>query len=115
MQGRACVTACSSASAVLALSERKTCFSLAQACSMGFRSGEYGGRYSSSAPAAAISSRTPLTLWALRLSMTTTSPVQRRAQHLLHIGQENVPIGGFLDGHGRQQTAQTQGAEDGQD
>src|SRR5271157_3318309 len=32
--GRACVTACSSASAVLAFSERKNCFSLAQACSM---------------------------------------------------------------------------------
>src|SRR5271157_1420446 len=32
--------------------------------------------------------------------------VQHRAQHVFHVGQKDVPIRGFLDGHRRQQTAQ---------
>jgi hypothetical protein len=41
--------------------------------------------------------------------------VQRRAQHLFHLGKKDVSLRGFLDGHGRQQAAQAQGAADGQD
>jgi hypothetical protein len=40
----ASVSACSRASLVLAWAERSDCLSLAHAFSMGFRSGEYGGR-----------------------------------------------------------------------
>src|SRR5512136_998253 len=41
---------------------------------MGFRSGEYCGRYRSVAPRASIASRTPGTLWAARPSMITMCP-----------------------------------------
>src|ERR1035437_8045662 len=40
---------------------------------------------------------------------------QLRTQHLFEIGQKDVAIGGLLDGHGRQQAAEAQGAEDGED
>ncbi len=74
MAAKASLNAAARASAVRAAAVRSSVLSLLQAFSMGFRSGEYGGRYSSVAPAASIASRTPLTLWAERLSITTTSP-----------------------------------------
>jgi len=61
-----------SESTVRAFRERSFCFTFPQQCSMGLKSGEYGGKYRSSAPAASMSSRTPGTLCALRLSMTTS-------------------------------------------
>jgi len=48
--------------------------SFAKTCSMGFRSGEYGGRKRSFAPAARIAFLTPGPLWLPRLSMMTISP-----------------------------------------
>ena len=53
---------------------RNSALSLANASSIGFKSGLYGGRYHTSAPAAAIAARTSTRLWHARLSITTTSP-----------------------------------------
>lgn len=53
---------------------RSSAFSLANICSIGLRSGESGGRWRISAPAASISARTPSTLWLDRLSRMTMSP-----------------------------------------
>ena len=44
------------------------------ASSIGFKSGEYGGRSRTLAPTASMASTTPLTLWLDRLSITTMSP-----------------------------------------
>ena len=44
-------------------------------------------------------SRTPATLCAARLSITTTSP-QPWAQHLVQVGEEYLAVGRRLDGHG---------------
>jgi len=63
------------ASAVRVAAFRSSALSLENSFSIGFKSGEYGGRYSSVAPAEVIASWTPLTLWLLRLSRMTTSPV----------------------------------------
>src|SRR3546814_2218820 len=56
---------------------RIQCLILANVCSMGLRSGEYGGRNQRRAPAALIASRTTWDLWLPRLSMTTISPGSR--------------------------------------
>jgi hypothetical protein len=53
---------------------RRIAFSFDQQSSIGFRSGEYGGRNSGSAPAASINARADFRWWAPRLSSTTTSP-----------------------------------------
>ena len=45
-----------------------------KAISIGLKSGEYGGKNRSRAPTFSIASRTPLILWAGKLSMTTMSP-----------------------------------------
>jgi hypothetical protein len=47
---------------------------LGEACSIGFRSGEYLGRKNSFAPAERMAWRTALPLWLPRLSMITRSP-----------------------------------------
>src|SRR5271165_2518547 len=73
--------AASRASAVRALSERNTSLIFDQHFSMGFRSGEYGGKYNKLAPAASRLCRTAAALWALRLSMTTTWPGRRRGHN----------------------------------
>lgn len=52
--------------------ERSNCLSLLNAGSIGFRSAEYGGRYSTLTPTDSIACRTPLTLCELKLSITTT-------------------------------------------
>ena len=51
--------ACCSASKVRAFSERSFCFTFPQHCSIGLKSGEYGGKYRSWAPVASMSSRPP--------------------------------------------------------
>lgn len=66
----ACQSACLDRVAIL----RRICLILLKTSSIGFRSGEYGGRYSNSAPADSINSRTRSPLWLDRLSITTTSP-----------------------------------------
>src|SRR4051812_13470965 len=66
--------AASSASFVRAAADRSRALTLDHIFSIGFRSGLYGGRYRTVAPAASTVSRTAATLWAARLSMTTTSP-----------------------------------------
>ena len=53
---------------------RRSVLSLANACSIGLRSGLYGGRKSSLAPTARIAFRTAGLLWLPRLSSTTMSP-----------------------------------------
>ena len=56
---------------------RRSALSFENIISMGLRSGEYGGKYISFAPTASIAFFTPLTLWAGRLSIMTTSPRAR--------------------------------------
>jgi hypothetical protein len=68
------VIAFSRASLLLALAVRKRCLSLDHAFSIGFRSGEYGGRYSKWAPASSMCCRIGGTLCEAKLSITTTSP-----------------------------------------
>lgn len=63
---KASVQASSSAARVRAARARSAVFTLLQHNSIGDRSGEYGGRYSSVACAASIVCRIPATLWALR-------------------------------------------------
>jgi hypothetical protein len=72
-------SAASSASFVRAAALRSSVFSLLHACSMGLKSGEYGGRNSSVHLAASMSVRAAATLCALRLSSTTTCPGGRSA------------------------------------
>ncbi len=50
---------------------RSNAFSLANAFSIGLKSGEQGGSSYSRAPVAWIAARTPATLWSGRLSITT--------------------------------------------
>ena len=52
---------------------RSRAFGLEKAISIGFRSGEYGGGWTTEAPAS-IAAPPPATLWEERLSMTTRSP-----------------------------------------
>jgi hypothetical protein len=75
--------AVSSASTVLAAVLLRSALSLEKACSIGLKSGEYGGRNRSRAPAASIASLAPRTLWAGRLSRMTMSPGAR-------VGARNV-------------------------
>ena len=49
------------------------CLTLLHRFSIGLRSGDYGGKYSSLAPAASMAVRTPATLWVARLSKMTPS------------------------------------------
>src|SRR5215470_9597584 len=66
---------------------RRKALNLLNGISIGLRSGEYCGRYCTVAPKASITSFTPGTLWAGRLSITTMS------WHL-NIGRQAVlPIG----------------------
>ncbi len=53
---------------------RKSAFNFAKAISIGFRSGEYGGRNSSQAPFALTSSSARGLLWKATLSRMTTLP-----------------------------------------
>ena len=62
------------ASRVRAPSPRRMALSLENACSIGVKSGEYGGRKSSAQPRAASASRMRAALWTLTLSRTTTCP-----------------------------------------
>src|SRR3546814_3188267 len=59
---------------VLAAAFLRAALILAKASSMGLKSGLYGGRRRSSAPAASMTFLTARGLWAGRLSMTTMSP-----------------------------------------
>jgi hypothetical protein len=63
-----------SASTVRAARVRSSPFTFDQIISIGLRSGEYGGRYNTLAPADSICRRMSGRLWAVRLSITTTSP-----------------------------------------
>ena len=67
------------ASLVRALAARSSCLSLAQAFSIGFKSGEYGGRQSNWAPAASILSRTPVTLCELGSGAVCREMIQPEA------------------------------------
>ena len=69
--------AASRASTVLAAALRRSALILAKTCSIGLKSGEYGGRNMRLAPARSIAARAPLTLWAGRLSRMTISPGAR--------------------------------------
>jgi hypothetical protein len=53
---------------------RRKALSLLKDNSIGLRSGEYAGKYSTLAPRAAIAFSTPATLCTRRLSMPTMSP-----------------------------------------
>jgi hypothetical protein len=62
------------ASMVRAAIVRSRPFTFDQTISIGLKSGEYGGKYSTLAPADSIIRLTCGRLWAVRLSITTTSP-----------------------------------------
>ena len=61
-------------------SVRSIAFTFEIACSIGLKSGEYGGSRSTTQPAAPTNSSTRRSLWAARLSSTTTWP-RRRTGH----------------------------------
>jgi len=71
---RAAAMASRSASWVRALADLKNSFTFDHIFSIGFKSGEYGGRNRTSAPTEWIKSRASLSLCADRLSITTMSP-----------------------------------------
>ena len=77
MDWKAIFAARSSCSSVRGEWPRRICLILLHMGSMGLKSGEYGGRYSSRAPAASRASRTPRILCVARLSRITTSPGRR--------------------------------------
>ena len=62
------------ASRLRAWALRSRCLSLANTCSIGFRSGEYFGSSRRRAPTARKAARTSELLWHPRLSAPTTSP-----------------------------------------
>src|SRR3972149_6435013 len=66
MEARACATAASRTSTVRAWAERSDCFTFAQHCSIGLKSGEDGGRESRSAPPPSIPFPPPRPLWAAK-------------------------------------------------
>jgi hypothetical protein len=69
--------ASSSASEVRASSNRRICLTFDHIRSIGLRSGEYGGRCCTEAPARSIAPTTAGSLWADRLSETRMSPGRR--------------------------------------
>ena len=98
------IASCSE-STVRALRERSFCFTLLQHCSMGLKSGEYGGKYRSWAPVASMSSRTPGTLCAAQVVHDhDLARLQPGTQHLFQVSQKDISVGGRLHGHGRQQS-----------
>ena len=71
---RASAIAESSSAYVRAERARRNSLTLDQQFSIGEKSGEYGDKYTTVAPTPSITSRTPATLWAGRLSITRASP-----------------------------------------
>src|SRR6476619_212619 len=91
---------CHKASTVRAAALRRSAFSFANACSIGLKSGEYGGRYSRLAPAASMASRTPRILWLLRLMGWTPPtaslvPEWRRGRPLKEASVEQISTVGL--------------------
>lgn len=94
-------------SAVRGARLRRRPLTLLQRFSIGLKSGEYGGRYFSRAPAASMASRTPATLCVARLSRTTTSSgLERRHQSLPEPRQEHLPVHRALEHPGRARPVQ---------
>jgi hypothetical protein len=65
--------------------------------SIGLRSGEYSGRYRSSAPRASIASSATATLWTETLSATTMSPPESRGKTLFDTSEECFSVHSSLD------------------
>src|SRR5665213_3377226 len=88
------------AACVRALAERRAALILLHIFSIGFRSGEYGGRNRTLAPACSIRPMVSRCLCGERLSATTTSPGLRVGINTaLHKGSEDVRVGGVLNRH----------------
>lgn len=82
--------------------------------SIALKSGEYGGRNRSRLPTVSIASRSPLILWADRLSMTTISPGRRLwRENLLGVGQEGRTVHRAVDRDRRRHAIQAQPSGEG--
>src|SRR6516162_2631398 len=92
---------------------RRKALNLLNGISIGLRSGEYCGRYCTVAPKASITSFTPGTLWAGRLSITTMSlHLSIGAQALPHIGHESWSIDRSVDDHRDHHLVMPQGSDE---
>src|SRR6516164_2846832 len=87
---------------------RRKALNLLKDNSIGLRSGEYAGKYSTFAPRAPIDSSTPATLCTRQLSIATMSRRFSRPQNLLDISQECWPVHGALYNHRRRHPIMTQ-------
>jgi len=93
----------------------RSVLSFAKTCSIGLRSGEYGGKNKRGAPAARMARRIALPLCEPRLSMTTMSPgAQRRIEHLFDISLETFAVDGTVEDARRIDASTAQGGREGQ-
>ena len=80
------------ASTVRVAALRSRALSLAETCSIGFRSGEYGGRSSRRAPRASIASRTPCPCGRRGCPARQVARAERRRQRLLDPRPKRSPL-----------------------
>ena len=94
---------------------RIQCLILAKACSMGLRSGEYGGRYQSLAPAAWIDAAHGCRLVAAEIVHDDdVAGFEHRHELLLDIGPEAFAVDRPIEDARRCEPIAAQGAEEGQ-
>ncbi len=118
--------AASNASTVRVAAFRRMDLILEKACSMGLKSGEYGGKNNNLAPTASIAARAPLTLWAGRLSRSeapnATGPSeraehvtrgQRRSEDGFGVGREHFSVHWTVHNHRRRHAIQAQPGDQG--
>ena len=102
------------ASTVRAAALRRSAFSFANACSIGLKSGEYGGRYSSVAPAASMASRTPRNLVAAKIVHDhDVAAAQTGNEKLADIGEEALAVDRPVQHQRRDQTILAQSGDEG--
>ena len=96
------------ASAVRALAARRNALILPHIFSIGLKSGEYGGRYSTVAPALFYQGRDVLVLVNRQVVQNhNVARAQRRHQDVLDIDQKRVPVRGGINRHAGGRAVQT--------
>ncbi len=78
-------------------SRRNSAFILAKSISIGLRSGLYGGKYKSLAPAVSIALRTAGTMDGKVVHHDGVASSESRNQDLLYIGNEQLGVGGTVE------------------